>query len=201
MHSSQDASDIVADRVEAERKMRQWQDASLASNAAMEREREQREELEIRAQELTRREEEARTETQDELRQERERYRVGVETIRTQLELEQDERRRVQEVATQAIQREQQMREKDPADLIFDVLDMDKDGQLTKGEFRAQTTDTFAFAGPRLTGRFGSNSGRDGRAALSARVEMLTGDVIIASLSEALSRCPRSCSSSSRGQA
>ena len=154
--------------------MRQWQDASLASNAAMEREREQREELEIRAQELTRREEEARTETQDELRQERERYRVGVETIRTQLELEQDERRRVQEVATQAIQREQQMREKDPADLIFDVLDMDKDGQLTKGEFRAQTTDTFAFAGPELTGPFGSNSGRDGRAPLSARVEMLT---------------------------
>ena len=143
-------------RVEAERKMRQWQDASLASNAAMEREREQREELEIRAQELTRREEEARTETQDELRQERERYRVGVETIRTQLELEQDERRRVQEVATQAIQREQQMREKDPADLIFDVLDMDKDGQLTKGEFRAQTTDTFAFAGPHTNSPFGS---------------------------------------------
>ena len=160
--------------------MRQWQDASLASNAAMEREREQREELvichdtagiwvaffsrcqryrcgqEIRAQELTRREEEARTETQDELRQERERYRVGVETIRTQLELEQDERRRVQEVATQAIQREQQMREKDPADLIFDVLDMDKDGQLTKGEFRAQTTDTFAFAGPHTNSPFGS---------------------------------------------
>ena len=69
----------------------------------------------------------------------------------------------------QAIQREQQMREKDPADLIFDVLDMDKDGQLTKGEFRAQTTDTFAFAGPRLTGRFGSNSGRNGRAEMRQR--------------------------------
>ena len=69
-------------RVEAERKMRQWQDASLAANADMEREREQREELEIRVQELTRREEELRHEMEDTLRQERERYRGGMETMR-----------------------------------------------------------------------------------------------------------------------
>jgi hypothetical protein len=102
--------------------MRQWQDASLASNAAMEREREQREELEIRTQELTRREEELRNETEDAMRQERERYRSGVETIRGQLEIEPAERRRVQQVASQAVAREQQLRQTDPADLIFDVL-------------------------------------------------------------------------------
>eukprot|EP01043_Picozoa_sp_COSAG02_P026504 COSAG02_NODE_1529_length_12087_cov_326.174258_9_plen_115_part_00 len=102
--------------------MRQWQDASLASNAAMEREREQREELEIRVQELTRREEELRHEMEDAIRQERERYRSGVDTIRGELEMEQDERRRVQQVATQAIEREQQLRQTDPADLIFDAL-------------------------------------------------------------------------------
>ena len=102
--------------------MRQWQDASLASNAAMEREREQREELEIRVQELTRREEELRHEMEDALRQERERCRVGIETMRGQLELEQDERRRVQQIAAEAAEREQRLRHTDPADLIFDVL-------------------------------------------------------------------------------
>lgn len=102
--------------------MRQWQDASLASNAAMEREREQREELEIRFQELTRREEDLRHEMEDSMRQERERYRAGVETMRGQLQTEQDERRRQEQVASQATERERRLRQTDPADLIFDVL-------------------------------------------------------------------------------
>ena len=90
--------------------MRQWQDASLASNAAQEREREQREELEIRVQEAIRREDELRHEMDDALRQEREKHRSGVETMRGQLELEQDERRRLQQVAAQATEREHQLR-------------------------------------------------------------------------------------------